>query len=63
MRNVPNLMKKRKEVERMPEAKYEMSVDELELVVAFVRNHEAEEIPQYIKELLDKWEEFLEENY
>ena len=47
----------------MPEAKYEMGIDELELVVAFVRNHEAEEIPQYIKELLDKWEEFLEENY
>ena len=35
---------------------------ELEDIVAFVRNHEWEDIPESIKDHLEEWEEFLVEN-
>ena len=41
---------------------YIMPYHELDDVRAFVRNHEWEDIPESIKEHLEKWEEFLTEN-
>jgi hypothetical protein len=45
------------------ESKYRMPYSELEDIVAFVRNHEWEDIPESIKDHLEEWEEFLAENY
>lgn len=42
---------------------YSMPYSELEDIVAFVRNHEWEDIPESIKEHLEKWEEFLTDNF
>lgn len=44
------------------ESKYRMPYHELDDIVAFVRNHEWEDIPESIKDHLEKWEEFLTEN-
>ena len=44
------------------ESKYNMPYSELEDIVAFVRNHEWENIPESIKKHLEEWEEFLSEN-
>lgn len=44
------------------EAVYDMPYHELEDIVAFVRNHEWEDIPESIKDHLEKWEEFLIDN-
>ena len=44
------------------ESKYRMPYHELEDIVAFVLNHEWEDIPESIKEHLEKWQEFLTEN-
>ena len=44
------------------ESKYRMPYTELEDIVAFVLNHEWEDIPESIKEHLEKWQEFLTEN-
>lgn len=44
------------------EAHYYMPYHELEDIVAFVRNHEWEDIPESIQDHLEKWEEFLTEN-
>lgn len=44
------------------EAIYIMPYHELDDIRAFVRNHEWEDIPESIKEHLEKWEEFLIEN-
>lgn len=44
------------------ESKYNMPYNELNDIVAFVRNHEWEDIPESIKDHLEKWEEFLIEN-
>ena len=44
------------------EAKYYMPYHELEDIVAFVRNHEWEDIPDSIKDHLEKWGEFLADN-
>lgn len=44
------------------EAHYYMPYHELEDIVAFVRNHEWDDIPESIKDHLEKWEEFLVEN-
>lgn len=47
----------------MTEEKYEMTIDELESVVAFIKSHEREEIPDELWELTMKWCEWLEEQY
>lgn len=44
------------------EAKYDMPYHELDDIVAFIRNHEWEDIPDSIKDHLEKWEEFLTDN-
>ena len=44
------------------ESRYDMPYSELEDIVAFVKNHEWEDIPESIKAHLEKWEEFLVEN-
>lgn len=44
------------------EAHYYMPYHELEDIVAFVRNHEWDDIPESIQDHLEKWEEFLTEN-
>lgn len=44
------------------ESTYIMPYHELSDIVAFVRNHEWEDIPESIKDHLEKWEEFLVEN-
>lgn len=44
------------------ESKYNMPYHELEDIVAFVLNHEWEDIPESIKEHLEKWQDFLAEN-
>lgn len=44
------------------EAAYNMPYHELDDIRAFVRNHEWDEIPDNIKEHLNKWEDFLIEN-
>ena len=44
------------------EAKYYMPYHELEDIVAFVRRHEWEDIPDSIKDYLEEWEEFLTDN-
>lgn len=44
------------------EAVYSMPCHELSDIQAFVRNHEWEDIPESIKEHLEKWEEFLIDN-
>ena len=45
------------------EAQYVMPYSELEDIVAFVRNHEWEDIPGSIKYHLEKWEEFFVDNF
>ena len=44
------------------ESRYNMPYHELDDIVAFVRNHEWGDIPESIKDHLEKWEEFLVEN-
>ena len=44
------------------ESRYYMPYHELDDIVAFVRNHEWGDIPEGIKDHLEKWEEFLAEN-
>ena len=44
------------------EAVYDMPYHELDDIVAFVRRHEWDDIPESIKEHLEKWGEFLAEN-
>ena len=44
------------------EEKYYMPYHELDDIVAFIRNHEWEDIPDSIKDHLEKWEEFLTDN-
>ena len=44
------------------EAKYDMPYHELKDIVAFIRNHEWEDIPESIKDYLENWEYFLAEN-
>lgn len=43
------------------EAVYRMPYHELDDIVAFIRNHEWEDIPESIKDHLYKWDEFLAE--
>ena len=43
-------------------SKYDMPYHELESVVAFILNFEQEDIPESIKEYMDKWQDFLAEN-
>ena len=50
------------EVWVLPESQYMMPYHELDSIVAFVRNHEWEDIPESIKDHLEKWEEFLVDN-
>lgn len=50
------------EVWLIEEAVYDMPYHELEDIVAFIRNHEWEDIPDSIKDHLEKWEEFLVDN-
>ena len=45
------------------ESKYNMPYSELEDIVAFVRSHEWEDIPESIKDHLEEWKEFLADNY
>lgn len=45
------------------ESEYSMRYSELEDIIAFVRNHEWDDIPEYIKKHIEKWEDFLAENY
>ena len=44
------------------EAIYRMPYHELDDILAFVRNHEWEDIPESIQKHLEKWEDFLAEN-
>lgn len=44
------------------ESVYYMPYSELMDIVAFVRNHEWEDIPESIKDRLEEWEEFLVDN-
>lgn len=44
------------------EAHYDMSYHELDAIVAFIRNHEWEDIPESIKDNLPKYEDFLVDN-
>ena len=44
------------------ESIYNMPYSELDDIVAFVRNHGWEDIPESIKDHLEEWEEFLSEN-
>lgn len=41
------------------EASYDMPYHELSDIVSFIRNHEWDELPESIKDNLEKWEEFL----
>lgn len=50
------------EVWLVEEAVYDMPYHELEDIVAFVRNHEWEDIPESIQDHLEKWDEFLADN-
>ena len=45
------------------ESKYDMPYHELESIVAFILNFEQEDIPESIKEYMDKWQDFLAENF
>lgn len=49
------------EIIYVEEAVYRMPYHELDDIRAFVRNHEWEDIPESIKDHLEKWEEFLVE--
>jgi hypothetical protein len=40
-----------------------MPYHELESIVAFILNFEQEDIPESIKEYMDKWQDFLVENF
>ena len=51
------------EIIYVKEARYDMPYHELEDIVAFVKNHEWEEIPESIQEYLDRWQDFLAENF
>ena len=44
------------------EAVYRMPYHELDDIRAFVRSHEWGDIPDYIKDHIEKWEEFLIDN-
>jgi len=44
------------------ESQYRMPYSELSDIVAFVRNHEWDDIPESIKGHLEEWEEFLVDN-
>ena len=44
------------------EALYDMPYHELSDIVAFVRNHEWNEIPESIQDYLETWEDFLVDN-
>lgn len=44
------------------ESQYLMPYHELDDIVAFVRNHEWSDIPESIKDHLERWEDFLAEN-
>ena len=44
------------------ESQYIMPYHELDDIVAFVRNHEWNDIPESIKDHLERWEDFLAEN-
>lgn len=44
------------------EAHYYMPYHELDAIVAFIRNHEWEDIPESIKDNLSKYEDFLTDN-
>lgn len=44
------------------ESRYDMPYHELESIVAFILNFEQEDIPESIKEYMDKWQDFLAEN-
>lgn len=50
------------EITYVKEAIYYMPYHELDDIRAFVRNHEWDDIPESIKDHLEKWEEFLAEN-
>lgn len=45
------------------EPEYKMPYSELDDIRAFVRRHEWEEIPESIKDYLEKWDEWLYENF
>ena len=45
------------------ESRYDMPYHELESIVAFILNFEQEDIPESIKEYMDKWQDFLAENF
>lgn len=45
------------------ESRYDMPYHELESIVAFVLNFEQEDLPEGIKDHLEKWQDFLAENY
>lgn len=44
------------------ESRYDMPYHELESIVAFILNFEQEDIPESIKEYMNKWQYFLAEN-
>jgi hypothetical protein len=44
------------------ESRYDMPYHELESIVAFVLNFEREDLPEGIKDHLEKWQDFLVEN-
>ena len=42
---------------------YRLNVEDAESIVAFIKNHELEEIPEDVWEICMKIQDFLEENY
>ena len=45
------------------ESTYDMPYHELESIVAFILNFEREDLPEGIKDHLEKWQDFLVENF